>query len=98
MRNETIRVAVDGTVTYGVSVPRMKNRAGEEKYVLAASPKHVHGRRFVPAGVPRGVDLNVTLPHDCKQHWADVPAAAAFRDYAAEVFTDADRIALGGDA
>lgn len=99
MRHETIHVDTDGTVTYGVEVPRMSNREGEDKYIVAAAPKRVHGQRFVPAGVPKGVELNVTLPHDCAQHLTDAPPVAAFRDYAVEVFTEDDRKVLtGGDA
>lgn len=94
----TIHVAEDGTVTYGLPVPRMKNRDGDEKYLLAASPKRVHGRRFIPAGVPRGVDLNVTAPHDCRDHWPDTPVVPAFGDFAGEVFTENDRVALTGGA
>ena len=85
MRHETIHVDIDGTVTYGRTVPPV--RTGE--YIVAAPPRRARGRRrFIPAGVPRGVDLHITALHDCKNHLTDAPAIAAFHDYAAEVRDD----------
>lgn len=34
----------------------------------------VHGRRFAPSGIPSGVDLRITMPHDCGNHLKDVEA------------------------
>lgn len=96
MRKEAMRVDVDGTVTYGVSVPRMYNKEGEEKYLVAASPKRARGRRFIPAGLPPGTKIDVTLPHDCANHLPDVDSTAGFSDHASVVFTNEDQAALHG--
>lgn len=36
--------------------------------IVASPTRVVHSRRFMPNGTPAGVDLNVTLPHDCANH------------------------------
>jgi hypothetical protein len=59
---------------------RCKKRAGhetpkgEERHVpidsrVVAAPRRVsHSRRFIPSGVPAGVDLSLTADHDCGNH------------------------------
>lgn len=62
----SMRVAADGTVTYGVHVPHHK-RDGER--VLASPPRVAKTTRFAGGSmIPAGVDQKITLPHDCANH------------------------------
>lgn len=60
----TIRVSVDGSIERGIEV--LPVRVGER--ILAAPPLAAASQRYAPHGVPRGVDLDITLPHDCANH------------------------------
>jgi len=64
---QTRRVAKDGTVTLDVAVPRATSYA-KDPYVVASPPRHVRAHRFAPGGIPRGVNQQITLPHDCENH------------------------------
>jgi hypothetical protein len=44
--------------------------------ILASPARVVHGRRFAPGGIPKGVDQSITLPHDCANHLRDVEEVA----------------------
>lgn len=104
--SRTVRVAADGTVTYGIEVPheganlqcneplgerkdfesgvtytvRCKKRAGHETpkgeqqhhpvdtRFVASPPRVSRSRRFMPNSVPKGVDMSITMPHDCANH------------------------------
>lgn len=65
--DQTIRVAADGTVTYGVHVA---DRAPRVQRVVAAPPMHARNeRRYAGlSSIPRGVDQDTTIPHDCGNH------------------------------
>lgn len=67
--DKTVRVAADGTVTRGVAVPHQAANIHNADYREVAAPKR-HGKslRFAPAGIPKGVDLSITTPHDCRNH------------------------------
>lgn len=53
---------------------------GEKKhkpvdYRMVASPyRVVHTERFKPNTMPAGLDMTITLPHDCANHLPDVAA------------------------
>lgn len=66
LTSASMRVAVDGTVTYGVHVPHRK-RDGER--VLASPARVAKTTRFAGGSmIPAGVDQKITLPHDCANH------------------------------
>lgn len=69
--DSTIRVAADGTITRGIDVPHRAANIRDGGRVLAASPRKARGSRFRGSGgIPRGVNLNITAPHDCEKHVA----------------------------
>lgn len=65
----TIRVRADGTIERLIDVPhRAANIRGDNR-IVAAPPHHAKGARYRGTyGVPRGVNLNITTPHDCANH------------------------------
>lgn len=68
-------------ITYALSC---KQRAGHDTpkgekphvpvdhRIVASPPRISRTRRFAPSGIPKGVDQNVTVPHDCGNHLLDV--------------------------
>lgn len=58
----------ESVIRRGIRVPLKK---GAERQV-AAVPRVVHEERYKPNLIPKGVDLNITLPHDCANHLPDV--------------------------
>lgn len=51
---------------------------GEKRHVpvdfrmVAAPHRVVHTERFKPNTLPAGIDLTITIPHDCDNHLSDV--------------------------
>lgn len=43
-----------------------------DRRLLAAGRKVVRTLRFSPGGIPAGVDMYVTVPHNCENHLQDV--------------------------
>lgn len=69
---DTVHVGLHGQVTRGMKVPhRAANIVGDYRAV-AAPPRISRTRRFAPSGIPKGVRMDTTLPHDCANHLRDV--------------------------
>lgn len=80
-RSELLRedITVRCTRRVGHATP-----AGEKPHVPVDFRVQVMGpirgkhQRFAPAGIPRGVDQSITLPHDCANHLPDVEDVARY--------------------
>lgn len=64
----TVRVHADGTIERGIEVPRKVSYSKGEPYTVASPPRRGKHQRFAPAGIPRGVDQTITIPHNCDNH------------------------------
>jgi hypothetical protein len=57
----------------GHRTPKGETAHLPEDYRIIASPPHIaHTQRFMPNQLPPGVRLDITIPHDCENHLADV--------------------------
>ena len=57
----------------GHKQPKGEKRHKPVDFRMVASPHRVvHTERFKPNTVPAGLDMTITIPHDCANHLADV--------------------------
>jgi hypothetical protein len=45
-----------------------KRHKAADVRIVAAVPRTSRANRFAPSGIPGGVDLSITLPHNCDNH------------------------------
>lgn len=62
---QTVHVSETGVVTHGVVVPHEATNITGDFRLVATPPRVSRTRRFAPGGIPKGVDLSITLPHPC---------------------------------
>ena len=49
--------------------PPLAPHVPQDVRLVAAPDRTVHAPRFMRNGVPAGVDLRITVPHDCANHY-----------------------------
>lgn len=52
-----------------------RHKAVDVRIIASTHATH-RSRRFAPSGIPSGVNLNTTIPHDCANHLKDVEEVA----------------------
>lgn len=53
-----------------------KGHGSVRRPIVGAPRRVVHEERFKPNTIPGGVDLSITMPHDCANHLKDVEEVA----------------------
>lgn len=57
----------------GHDTPKGEEPHVAEDFRIVASPRRVvHTERFKPNTMPAGIDMSITIPHDCDNHLRDV--------------------------
>jgi hypothetical protein len=61
-------VMYDSDITRDIVVPHKAANITGDTRIVAAGARFVHGRRFIPNRMPKGVSMETTVPHDCENH------------------------------